>query len=182
MRFRKNISSEARGLKMVFMIINYIVIAIPAIILRFLQIGFYPGSAAADSNIDYLIAILGSSTILIGQKNHVNIKPRKDRGRFEIISDILAVVKENGKPKKTRIMQRACLNWDTFQKYFDSLLDEGFVARCETESYELTEKGKELLRRLNAVNEMLDNELNIDLHRPSNGSITVAETSIRENV
>ncbi len=143
---------------MVLMFINnYVVMTISAIIIRFLQIGLYPShnSATVDSNIDDLIAILGSSTILIGQKNHANIEPRKDRGRCEIISDILAVVKENGKPKKTRIMQRACLNWDTFQKYFDFLLEEGFVARCDKESYELTEKGNELLRRLDTVNEML---------------------------
>ncbi len=53
-------------------------------------------------------------------------------------------------------MQRACLNWDTFLKYLDFSLEMGFIVRCEKENYELTEKGKELLRRLNAVNEMLE--------------------------
>ncbi len=83
---------------------------------------------------------------------------RKERGRWEIIADILMVFLVEIKPKKTRIMQRAGLNWRNLQKYFDLLIEENFVAKCnssEMESYELTEKGRELLKKLKGVKELL---------------------------
>jgi len=81
---------------------------------------------------------------------------RKERGNWEITTDLLAVIQEEKEAKKTRIMQRAYLNWNNFQRYFDLLLKEGFIAKSNPqESYELTEKGRILLKRLREVKEML---------------------------
>ncbi len=83
---------------------------------------------------------------------------RTERSRWEIIGDMLKVLTEDKKSRKTRIMQRACLDWRNFRRHFDFLLDEGFITKCddpELENYELTEKGKELLKRLEVVGEML---------------------------
>ena len=82
---------------------------------------------------------------------------RKERSVDEIIHDMLAVILEEEKPKKTRIMRRTCLNCKSFGKYFDLLLEQNLIATCNSgkESYEVTEKGKELLKRLDGVTELL---------------------------
>lgn len=82
---------------------------------------------------------------------------RKERSVNEIIHDMLSVILEEEKPKKTLIMRRTYLNCKSFSKYFDMLLEENIIAACdpEKESYELTEKGRELLKRLNGISELL---------------------------
>jgi len=83
---------------------------------------------------------------------------RKERNRWEIIRDVLIVTHEEVKAKKTRIMQKACLDWRNFQRYFDFLLVEGFIAEINNPhkgNYEITEKGKILMKRLKEVAEML---------------------------
>ena len=86
-------------------------------------------------------------------------RKRGSRSRCEIILDILAVISEEGRAKKTRIMQKAYLDWRNFQKYFDFLLEHGFIGKIEEPeegtSYELTEKGRNLLRKLREVQQML---------------------------
>jgi predicted transcriptional regulator len=84
---------------------------------------------------------------------------RKERNRWEIIRDVLIVTEEEVKAKKTRIMQKACLDWRNFQRYFDFLLEEGFMAEINNPhkgNYEITEKGKILLKRLKEVADMLN--------------------------
>jgi predicted transcriptional regulator len=82
----------------------------------------------------------------------------KDRSRWEIILDILHVVKKEKKIKKTRLMQKAYLDWRNFKKYFDYLLEENFISESnpDTGSFSLTENGVELLDRLKKVNELLN--------------------------
>ncbi len=83
---------------------------------------------------------------------------RKERSRWEIIEDMLLVLLEEKKMKKTRIMQRACLNWRDLQKYFDFLVEENFIAECNNPKmagYEITERGRELLNRLKYVQDIL---------------------------
>lgn len=84
--------------------------------------------------------------------------------RWEIVLGILRGISEEekeseGKAKKTRFMQMAYLDVRNFQRYFDFLLEQGFVARSnsleEGMSYELTEKGKDLLRILMEVEDIL---------------------------
>ena len=88
-----------------------------------------------------------------------NMSMRKERSKWEIIKDILKAIAEEKKLKKTRIMQRACLDWTNFQRYFNFLLEEGFIIKPgsgpDNRDYELTEKGKELLGLLKAVDAMI---------------------------
>ncbi len=90
------------------------------------------------------------------KQGDVCITLRKDRSRWEIILDILNTIQEENKVKKTRIMQRVYLDWRNFEKYLDFLLTEGFIAKCNPDPhYKLTDKGKELLKRLKEVDKML---------------------------
>jgi predicted transcriptional regulator len=83
---------------------------------------------------------------------------KKERNRWEIILDILRVTKEERNVKKTRIMQRANLDWRNFKKYFDYLQADGFITKCnpDPDRYELTEKGINLLHKLKEVAELTD--------------------------
>ncbi len=92
-------------------------------------------------------------------KNDNGVILCKDRSRWEIIHDLLKVTKEEKKAKKTRIMQKAYLDWRNFQRYFDFLLEEGFIANCDPNCYELTKRGEELIRRLHQVDEMLNGKV-----------------------
>lgn len=86
------------------------------------------------------------------------MREKKKRSRMEIIIDILTVFLDETKIKRTRITERAHINWNNFQKYSDFLLEEGFIAKnniSEIEVYELTKKGRDLLKRLKGVDELL---------------------------
>ncbi|MBC8521719.1 MAG: hypothetical protein H8D26_07000 [Methanomicrobia archaeon] len=84
------------------------------------------------------------------------------RSRWEIILDILrALSEEGGVARKTHIMQKAYLDWRNFQKHFNFLMEQGFVGEREEDlegggkEYYLTEKGKDLLKRLREVAQVL---------------------------
>ena len=83
----------------------------------------------------------------------------RDRNRWEIVQDLLKVTKEENKAKKTRIMQRANLDWRNFQRHFGFLLEEGLIENCDSNCYELTKKGEELIRRLDQVDEILNRKV-----------------------
>lgn len=79
-----------------------------------------------------------------------------NRSKWEIILDILKVIEEEEKVKKTRIMQMAYLDWRNFQRHFDFLLEEGFIAECkDPECYVVTENGQNLFKKLKEVSEIL---------------------------
>ncbi len=81
---------------------------------------------------------------------------KRGRSRWEIILDVLKILQEETKAKKTRIMQKACLDWRNFERYFDFLLEEGFIVECNPKTYfELTGRGKELLGKLREVKKLL---------------------------
>src|SRR5660398_100926 len=82
----------------------------------------------------------------------------RDR-RWEIVQDLLKITKEENKAKKTRIMQRANLDWRNFQRYFGFLLEEGLIENCDSNCYELTKRGEELIRRLGQVDEILNRKV-----------------------
>jgi len=79
---------------------------------------------------------------------------RKGRNKWEIIHDVLKVLAEKKNQKKTRIMQRANLDWNSFHRYFKFLIEENFIAENTQECYEITGKGKELHDRLTFFNDM----------------------------
>ncbi len=77
----------------------------------------------------------------------------KGRGKWEIIWDILKVVSEEKKAKKTRILHRAYLDWVNFQRYTNFLLEEELIKfDASDKSYELSNKGRELLCKLKDIN------------------------------
>lgn len=123
-----------------------------------IMIGTFQNNLVDSGAGKLIIASTSPGTILIYQKNKESAGMRKERSRWEIIEDMLKVLIEEKNMKKTRIMQRACLNWRDLQKYFDFLLEEGFIAECTNPgkgNYEITEKGRELLKRLKNVEEIL---------------------------
>jgi len=81
----------------------------------------------------------------------------KDRSRWKIIIDLLEVIRGEGKINKTRIMQKAYLDCSSFGRYFDFLLEEGFLSECnpEEEYYTISKNGEELLHRLKDIKEKL---------------------------
>ncbi len=79
----------------------------------------------------------------------------KGRGKWEIIKDILDVVSEEKKAKKTRILRRAYLDWDNFLRYSNFLLEEELIEfDASDKSYELSNKGRELLCKLKDINDI----------------------------
>jgi len=79
------------------------------------------------------------------------------RSRWKIILDMLRSVQGSKDVKKTHIMIKANLDSKSFEKYSVFLLEYGFIADGEQETgYQLTEKGRELLQRLNKVDVFLD--------------------------
>jgi predicted transcriptional regulator len=78
------------------------------------------------------------------------------RSRWELIYDVLKVTYEEKRSKKTRIMQRAYLDWRNFKRYFELLIDKGFITKCTSipDNYEITEKGMKLLESFRKVDEI----------------------------
>jgi len=80
----------------------------------------------------------------------------KPRSRWEIRLDILTVISKEKGAKKTRIMRRAFLDWQNFQRHFDFLLRHGYINNPEVKNcYYLTEKGRALMERIRAVDNIL---------------------------
>jgi len=83
----------------------------------------------------------------------------KQRSRWDILCDILKVISEEEGVKKTRIMQKSNLDWRSFKRYFDFLVDHGFLRTGDEsgkrKSYKLTKKGQNLLVELQEVTEMI---------------------------
>lgn len=91
-----------------------------------------------------------------GGRLKTSLVRKKGRSRWELIRDILMATLEEEKVKKTRIMQKAYLDWRNFNRYFDFLSKDGFITKCDPdEFYTLTEKGRDLLKRLKNVEEIL---------------------------
>jgi predicted transcriptional regulator len=71
-------------------------------------------------------------------------KKNKNRGRLEIVRDMLSAASE--KTKKTRIMYQASLSYRLLEKYLKSLLESGLVQCVDDSFYLITWKGKEFLQ------------------------------------
>ena len=80
------------------------------------------------------------------------------RSNIEIIADMLRVG-ENG-AGKTEIMYSANISYTQIQKYLGFLLSHGFINKVEVGNpvvtYQVTEKGGELLRNINTIVEILE--------------------------
>jgi predicted transcriptional regulator len=80
------------------------------------------------------------------------------RSNIEIIADMLRVG-ENG-AGKTEIMYSANMSYAQIQKYLGFLLSHGFISKVKlgnpSVSYQVTEKGGELLRNIEGIVEVLE--------------------------
>ena len=80
------------------------------------------------------------------------------RSNIEIIADMLRVG-ENG-AGKTEIMYSANMSYSQIQKYLAYLLSHGFIHKVEVGNpmvtYQVTEKGGELLRNIDTMMEILE--------------------------
>ena len=80
------------------------------------------------------------------------------RSNIEIIADMLRVG-ENG-AGKTEIMYSANMSYAQIQKYLGFLLSHGFINKVEVGNpvvtYQVTPKGKELLKNIDSIVEILE--------------------------
>jgi predicted transcriptional regulator len=80
------------------------------------------------------------------------------RSNIEIIADMLKIG-ENG-AGKTEIMYSANMSYAQIQKYLGFLLSHGFINRVKVGNpavtYQVTDKGGELLRNINYIIEVLE--------------------------
>jgi len=80
------------------------------------------------------------------------------RSNIEIIADMLRVG-ENG-AGKTEIMYSANMSYTQIQKYLGFLLSHGLINKVEVGNpvvtYQVTDKGGELLRNINTIVEILE--------------------------
>lgn len=80
------------------------------------------------------------------------------RSNIEIIADMLKVG-ENG-AGKTEIMYSANMSYYQLQKYLHFLLSQGFIDKVTAENshvnYQVTEKGRRLLKSINNILEVLE--------------------------
>ncbi len=74
---------------------------------------------------------------------------RVRRNGWEIAYRILKAI-NSGESRKTRIMYAARLDWRTFSRYILELERDGFV-EFRDPGYVLTERGRDLLRKLEDV-------------------------------
>ena len=80
------------------------------------------------------------------------------RSNIEIIADMLKVG-ENG-AGKTEIMYSANMSYAQIQRYLGFLLTHGFINKVKmgnpSVTYQVTDKGGELLRNINSIIEILE--------------------------
>ncbi|VVB85299.1 Winged helix-turn-helix [uncultured archaeon] len=75
---------------------------------------------------------------------------------MEIIKEMLRIIHEEDNIKKTRLMHKAYIDWKNFNRYFDFLLKDNFIDCTSGDCYRLTENGKDLLRKLEDVDGVLN--------------------------
>jgi predicted transcriptional regulator len=82
----------------------------------------------------------------------------KRRSNIEIIADMLRVG-ENG-AGKTEIMYSANMSYAQLQKYLGFMLSHGFISKVKvgnpSVTYQVTNKGGELLKNINYIMEVLE--------------------------
>jgi predicted transcriptional regulator len=85
--------------------------------------------------------------------------PKGNRGKIEIIGDILGVCLA-GNAKRTHIMYRGNLSHDMLKTYTDELVNKGLVELAvDKGQFRTTEKGKEFLAHYGKIRELLASEI-----------------------
>lgn len=86
-------------------------------------------------------------------------QPKSNRGKIEIIGDILGVCLA-GEAKRTHIMYRGNLSHDMLKSYTDELVSKGLVElNAGKGKFKTTEKGKEFLNHYAKIRELLSSDI-----------------------
>jgi len=82
------------------------------------------------------------------------------RSKLRIIADILAVIsEEGGSARPTRILYGANLSHDRLVRYLSEMEEKELVRKVEEDGrvrYEITERGRRLLREVRRIEEFLN--------------------------
>jgi predicted transcriptional regulator len=82
-------------------------------------------------------------------------KPRRgNRGRIEIIGDILAVCQE-ALARRTHVMYKGNLSYVMLREYMEELVRKGLIEERNRGSYLTTEKGRAFLKYYEVIRKML---------------------------
>ena len=79
------------------------------------------------------------------------VQPEKPRSKIRIYLDILLAIRQDGKAKPTRVLQKANLSHDRLTKYLGELVEKKLVSENEENGsryYSLTEQGVKFLEEL----------------------------------
>jgi predicted transcriptional regulator len=80
----------------------------------------------------------------------------KNRSRIDIFSHILEATANGGATTKTKIMCKACLNYEQLKEYVALLLENGLLDYDKKNAeYNTTEKGINFLKAYNKIGEVM---------------------------
>ena len=71
----------------------------------------------------------------------------KHRSRLQIVWDVLSVIGNNNRVRKTQIMYKAYLSYKLLNKYLSDVLSAGLVVCDNKNCFQLTLKGERFLER-----------------------------------
>ena len=72
----------------------------------------------------------------------------KHRTRLTILADILSVVNNGNKAKKTQIMYQAYLSYSLLVQYLTDIIRAGLIIQEDENCYKLTKKGETFLAKI----------------------------------
>ena len=72
----------------------------------------------------------------------------KHRTRLKILADILSVVNNGNKAKKTQIMYQAYLSYSLLVQYLTDIIRAGLIIQGDENCYKLTKKGETFLAKI----------------------------------
>ena len=87
----------------------------------------------------------------------------KHRSRLQIVWDVLSVIANNDRVRKTQIMYKAYLSYKLLNKYLNDVLTAGLVVSNTKNCFQLTPKGKRFLERFGEYHrsrEVIEEHLN----------------------
>ncbi len=72
------------------------------------------------------------------------------RSRREIFADILNLIDQTS-PKKTEIMYKCNLSWETVDYALKELIERKMIVLENNRQYQITDKGQEVLRHIQTI-------------------------------
>ena len=87
----------------------------------------------------------------------------KHRSRLQIVWDVLSVIANNNRVRKTQIMYKAYLSYKLLNKYLSDVLSAGLVVCDNKNCFQLTLKGERFLERFGEYHrsrEVMEERLN----------------------